>query len=99
MNERNIIDRKFFADLAKEVGLNASHLEVLGESRQWEFVVGGDMLERLVEIQHQFERLAVMGDDEYRGFYIEVPRPAPEEWGEAEELIAPGGNMAVGRHS
>ena len=31
-----------------------------------------------------------MGDDEYRGFYIEVPRPAPEEWGDAEELIAPG---------
>lgn len=90
MNERNIIDRKFFADLAKEVGLNASHLEVLGESRQWKFVVGGDMLERLVEIQHQFERLAVMGDDEYRGFYIEVPRPAPEEWGGAEELIATG---------
>lgn len=88
MNERNIIDRKFFADLAKEVGLNASHLEVLGESRQWEFVVGGDMLERLVEIQHRFERLAVMGDDDYRGFYIEVPRPAPEEWGDAEELIA-----------
>lgn len=90
MNERNIIDRKFFADLAKEVGLNASHLEVLGESRQWEFVVDGDMLERLVEIQHRFERLAVMGDDEYRGFYIEVPRPAPEEWGDAEELIATG---------
>lgn len=90
MSERNIIDRKFFADLAKEVGLNASHLEMLGESRQWEFVVGGDMLERLVEIQHQFERLAVMGDDDYRGFYIEVPRPAPEEWGDAEELIATG---------
>lgn len=90
MNERNIIDRKFFADLAKEVGLNASHLEALGESRQWEIVVGGDMLERLVEIQHRFERLAVMGDDEYRGFYIEVPRPAPEEWGDAEELIATG---------
>ncbi len=90
MSERKIIDRNFLVDLAKEVGLKASHLEVLGESRQWEFVVGGDMLERLVEIQHQFERLAVMGDDEYRGFYIEVPRPAPEEWGEAEELIATG---------
>lgn len=77
MNERKIIDRKFFADLAKEVGLNASHLEVLGESRQWEIVVSGDMLEQLVEIQHRLERLAVMGDDEYRGFYIEVPRPAP----------------------
>lgn len=48
------------------------------------------MLERLVEIQHRFERLAVMGDDEYRGFYIEVPRPTPEEWGDAEELIASG---------
>ena len=90
MNERKIIDRKFFADLAKEVGLNASHLEALGESRQWEIVVGGDMLERLVEIQHRFEQLAVMGDDEYRGFHIEVPRPVPEEWGYAEELIASG---------
>lgn len=90
MNERKIIDRKLLADLAKEVGLNTSHLEALGESRQWEIVVGGDMLERLVEIQHRFERLAVMGDDDYRGFYIEVPRPAPEEWGDAEELIATG---------
>lgn len=90
MNERKIIDRRLLADLAKEVGLNTSHLEALGESRQWEIVVGGDMLERLVEIQHRFERLAVMGDDEYRGFYIEVPRPTPEEWGDAEELIASG---------
>ena len=90
MNERKIIDRKFFTDLAKDVGLNASHSEALGESRQWEIVVGGDMLERLVEIQHRFEQLAVMGDDEYRGFYIEVPRPTPEEWGDAEELIASG---------
>lgn len=90
MNERKIIDRKLLTDLAKEVGLNASHLEALGESRQWEIGVGDDMLERLVDIQHQFERLAVMGDDEYRGFYIEVPRPAPEEWGDAEELIASG---------
>ena len=90
MNERKIIDRKFFTDLAKEVGLKASHLEALGESRQWEIVVGGDMLERLVEIQHRLEKLAVMGDDEYRGFPIEVPRPAPEKWGYTEELIASG---------
>ncbi len=48
------------------------------------------MLEQLVDIEHQFERLAAMGDDEYRGFYIEVPRPGPEEWGDAEELIATG---------
>ncbi len=31
-----------------------------------------------------------MGDDEYRGFYIEVPRLTPEEWGDTEELIALG---------
>ena len=84
------IDGKFFADLAKEVGLNTSHLDVLGERQHWEIVVGGNMLGRLVGIQRQFERLAVMGDDEYRGFYIEVPRPAPEEWGDAEELISSG---------
>ena len=42
------------------------------------------------EIQCQFKRLAVMGDDEYRGFYIEVSRPTPEEWGDAGELIASG---------
>ena len=53
--------------MAKEFGLNALHLEALGESCQWEIVVGGDILERLVEIQCQFKRLAVMGDDEYRG--------------------------------
>lgn len=90
MYERKIIDRRLLADLAKEVGLNASHLEALGESRQWEIAVDGDMLERLVDIQHRFERLAAMGDDEYRGFYIEVPRPTPEEWGDVEELIAFG---------
>ena len=90
MNERMSIDGEFFADLAKEVGLNTSHLDVLGERQHWEIVVGGNMLERLVGIQRQFERLAVMGDDEYRGFYIEVPRPTPEEWGNAEELIASG---------
>ena len=90
MNERKIIDRRFLADLAKEVGLNASYLEALGESRQWEIVVGGDMFERLVEIQHRFERLVAMCDDEYRGFHIEVPRPTPEEWGYTEELITSG---------
>ena len=90
MNKRMSIDRKLLADLAKEVGLNTSHLHVLGERQHWEIVVGGCLLERLVGIQRQFERLAVMGDDEYRGFYIEVPRPTPEEWGDAEELIASG---------
>lgn len=68
MNERKIIDGRLLADLAKEVGLNASHLEVLGERQHWEIFVGGDTLERLVDIQRWFEQLAVMGDDEYRGF-------------------------------
>ena len=45
MNERKIIDRKFLADLAREVGLNASYLEALGERQHLEIVVGGDMLE------------------------------------------------------
>ena len=90
MNKRMSIDGKTLADLAKEVGLNTSHLDVLGERQHWEIVVGGGLLERLVGIQRQFGRLAVMGDDEYRGFYIEVPRPTPEEWGDAEELIASG---------
>ena len=90
MNKRKIIDRTLLADLAKDVGLNALHLEALGESRQLEIVVSGDMLEQLVEIQHRLERLAVMGDDEYRRFHIEVPRPTPEEWGYTEELITSG---------
>lgn len=90
MNKRMSIDRKLLADLAKEVGLNASHLEELVERQHWEIVVGSDMLQRLAEIQHRFERLTVTGDDEYRGFYIEVPRPMPEEWEDAEELIASG---------
>lgn len=33
----------------------------------------------------------MMGDDEYREFYTEEPRPTPEERGDAEELIASGG--------
>ena len=41
MDERKIIDRRLLADLAKEVGLNASHLEALGESRHWEIVIDG----------------------------------------------------------
>ena len=64
MSERKIIDRNFLVDLAKEVGLNASHLEALGTMRHWEIIVDGDMLDRLVEIQSQIERLDVMGDDD-----------------------------------
>lgn len=51
MDER-IIDRKLFIDLANEVGLNASHIEAMGEMRHCEITVSGNMLERLVEIHH-----------------------------------------------
>lgn len=88
MNERKIIDRKYLCDLAKEVGLTTLDLEALGENHHWEIVVEGNLLERMIETQRQFERLAVIGDEEYRGFYIEVPRPTSEDWGNAEELIA-----------
>ena len=98
MNERKIIDRKFLADLAKEVGLNASHLEALGESRQWEIVVGGDMLERLVEIQHRFEQLAVMGDDEYRDS-ISKCHGLRRKSGGMPRNWSLRGNMTVGKHS
>ncbi|WP_286335510.1 hypothetical protein [Bacteroides caecimuris] len=57
MNE-GIIDRRLFVDLTKEIGLNASHIEAMGEMRHCEITVSGNMLERLVEIQHQFERFA-----------------------------------------
>lgn len=90
MNERKIIDRKYLCDLAKEVGLTTLDLEALGENHHWEIVVEGNLLERMIETQRQFERLAVIGDEEYRGFYIEVPRPTSEDWGNAEELIASG---------
>ena len=90
MNEREIIDRKYLCDLAKEVGLTTLDLEALGENHHWEIVVEGNLLERMIETQRQFERLAVIGDEECRGFYIEVPRPTSEDWGNAEELIASG---------
>ena len=79
MNERKIIDRKYLCDLAKEVGLTTLDLEALGENHHWEIVVEGNLLERMIETQRQFERLAVIGDEEYRGFYIEMPRPTSEE--------------------
>ena len=82
------MDRKFFTDLSKEHFLNASHFKWLGQVRHSEIVVDNVLLDRLVKFQSRLERLHVMGDDEYRGFYIEVPRPTPEEWGDSDDLIA-----------
>ena len=69
MNERKIIDRKCFRDLTKEVGLTTLDLEALGENHHREIVVEGNLLERMIETQCQFECLAVIGDEECRGFY------------------------------
>lgn len=87
-NNNNIFNRDFFVNLAKEFHLNASAFRRLGHSyRHSQLKVRGKMLEKLIELQEQFERLEVMGEDEYRGFYFEVSRPTPEEWADAEDLI------------
>ena len=89
-NKKTNFTRHFFIDLAKECGLNATIFEQLGSRRDTEIVVDNDTLEILVKLQEQFARLEEMGDDEYRGFYIELPRPTPEEWGDCEASIADG---------
>ena len=58
--------------------------------RDTEIVVDNDTLKMLVKLQEQFAQLEEMGDNEYRGFYIELPRPTQEEWGDCEASIADG---------
>lgn len=89
-NKKTNFTRHFFIDLAKECGLNATIFERLGNRSDAEIVVDNDTLEILVKLQEQFARLEEMGDDEYRGFYIELPRPTPEEWGDCKASIAEG---------
>ncbi|WP_297905901.1 hypothetical protein [uncultured Parabacteroides sp.] len=74
MNENKIIDRKFFADLAEEYALNTSHFEWLGGVRHPEIVVKGGMLDRLIELQSQFKRLGMIGDD-IVGFILNCHAP------------------------
>ena len=80
-------NREFFVDLAKTVGLNASHVRTLSDVQNHEIVVGGKLLNMLIDVQNQFERLEPMGGDEFRAFHIELPRPTPDEWGNSEEDI------------
>lgn len=89
-NKKASFTRRFFIDLAKDCGLNAAIFDRLGRWRNTEIVVENDTLEMLVKLQKQFARLEEMGNDEYRGFYIELPRPTPEEWGDCEASIADG---------
>ena len=89
-HKKTIFTRHLFIDLAKECGLNAAIFEQLGSGRNTEIVVDNDTLKMLVKLQEQFAQLEEMGDNEYRGFYIELPRPTQEEWGDCEASIADG---------
>ena len=90
-NDRQIIfNRQFFIDLAKNAELNVSHIRELSEVENHEIVVGDKLLDMLVEVQSQFERLEAMGDDDFRAFHIEIPRATLDEWGNCEEEIADG---------
>ena len=89
-HKKTIFTRHLFIDLAKECGLNAAIFEQLGSGRATEIVVDNDTLKMLVKLQEQFAQLEEMGDNEYRGFYIELPRPTQEEWGDCEASIADG---------
>ena len=73
-HKKTIFTKHLFIDLAKECGLNAAIFEQLGSGRDTEIVVDNDTLKMLVKLQEQFARLEEMGNDEYRGFYIELPR-------------------------
>lgn len=85
-----IFTKQFFIDLAKEYSLNAAMFERLGNGRSTEIIVNDELLKILIELQDQFAKLKEMDNDEYRAFYIELPRPTPEEWGNCEVLIAEG---------
>lgn len=82
--------KQFFADMANEYGVNTSHIEMLSNMHHHEVVVNGRMLNMLVDLQELCEQLEAMGDDEFRGFYIELPRPTPEQWGDCEKEIEDG---------
>lgn len=86
-HKKTIFTRHLFIDLAKECGLNAAIFEQLGSGRDTEIVVDNDTLKMLVKLQEQFAQLEEMGDNEYRGFYIELPRPTQEEWGDCEARL------------
>ena len=86
--DKQIFDRQSFIDLAKAAKLNVEHIRLLSDAGNHEIVVGGKLLDMLIEVQNQFERLEAMGDDEFRAFHIELPRPTLDEWGNCEEEIA-----------
>lgn len=89
-NTQVTFNKQLFIDLANEHGVNTSHIEMLSNMHHHEVVVNGRMLDMLVDLQDLCEQLEAMGDDEFRGFYIELPRPTPKQWGDCEKEIADG---------
>jgi hypothetical protein len=81
-NTQVTFNKQLFIDLANEYGVNTSHIEMLSNMHHHEVVVNGEMLDMLVDLQDLCEQLEAMGDDEFRGFYIELPRPTPNQWGD-----------------
>ena len=89
-NTQVTFNKQLFIDLANEYGVNTSHIEMLSNMHHHEVVVNGRTLNMLVDLQDLCEQLGAMGDDEFRGFYIELPRPTPNQWGDCEKEIADG---------
>lgn len=85
MIQNKTFTKEFFIELARKHQLNAGIFEALGSHRHFEIVVDELTFPILIHIQNQFERFEEMGDDEYRCFYIELPRPTLDEWGNCED--------------
>ena len=88
--DKIMFNKEFFAGLAKKHGLYSTMFKNLGHGHGTEIIVEEKYFDRLVQIQNKLERFSVMGDDEKRAFYLVVPRPSPEEWGNCDEDIALG---------
>ena len=90
--KKSIFNKQYFADLAKEFHLNAEDFMWMSndDHHHAEIVLGEELQQQLVEVQKRFEQLAVMGDDELRVFFFEIPRPTPEEWGDCDDMIESG---------
>ena len=88
--KKKIFNKAFFAGLAKKHGLYSTMFRNLGHGHDTEIIVEDEYFDRLVHIQNKLECFCAMGDDERRAFYLIVPRPSPEEWGNCDDDIASG---------
>lgn len=79
-NKKVIFNKEYFVNLAQECGINYSYIEVISSHNIRDLVVKDELLDRLIAVQNKFNQLEEMDDDEYRGFFIELPRITPENW-------------------